>query len=76
MTLSTLQLQGYISVQPRVCTDRRPASKIEIKLQFPYVVQAQCSMSIAQQLIPIYTTPVHKNKSTVALNVAYVHAIS
>ena len=28
------------------------------------------SMSIAQQLMPIYNTTVHKNKSAVALNVA------
>ena len=27
------------------------------------------SMSIAQQLIPIYNTTVHKNKTNVALNV-------
>ena len=44
-------------------------SKIEIKLQFPNVVQAQ-------QLMPIYNTTVHTNKSTVALNVANVRAIS
>ena len=37
-------------------------SKIEKKLQSQ-------SMSIAQQLMPIYNTTVHKNKSTVALNV-------
>ena len=43
-------------------------SKIEIKLQFPYMVKH--SMSIAQQLIPIYNTTVHKNKSNVALNAA------
>ena len=49
-------------------------SKIEIKLQFPYVVQN--SMSIVQQLMSIYNTTVHKNKSTVALNVANVRAIS
>ena len=34
------------------------------------------SMSIAQQLIPIYNTTVHKNKSSVALNVTNVRAIS
>ena len=28
------------------------------------------SMTIAQQLMPIYNTTVHKNKSAVALNVA------
>ena len=37
------------------------ASKIEKKLHFPYVVKAR-SMTIAQQLIPIYNTTVHKNK--------------
>ena len=46
-------------------------SKIEIKLQFPYVVQAQYEHRTA-----IYNTNVHKNKSTVALNVANVRAIS
>ena len=45
-------------------------SKIEIKLQFPMLFLH--SMSIAQQLIPIYNTTVHKNKSYVALNVANV----
>ena len=40
-------------------------SKVEIKLQFPY----EHSMSIAQQLIPIYKTTMYKNK-TIALNVA------
>ena len=33
------------------------------------------SMSIAQQLMPIYNTTVHKNKSTAALNVANFRAI-
>ena len=33
-------------------------------------------MSIAQQLMPIYNTIVHKNKSTIDLNVANVRAIS
>ena len=32
------------------------------------------SKSIAQQLMPIYNTTVHKNKTTVALNVANVRA--
>ena len=32
------------------------------------------SMSITQQLMPIYNTTAHKNKSTVALNVANVCA--
>ena len=35
-------------------------SKIEIKLQFPYVVQAQYEHRI--ELIPIYNTTLHKNK--------------
>ena len=44
-------------------------SKIEKKLQFPYVVKH--SMSIEQQLIPIYNTTVHKNKTNNgSLNVA------
>ena len=34
------------------------------------------SMSIAQQLMPIYNTTLHKNKITVALNMANVPAIS
>ena len=34
------------------------------------------SMSIAQQLITIYNTTMHKNKSNVALNVAYVRVIN
>ena len=33
-------------------------------------------MSIAQQLMPIYNTIVHKNKTIVALNVANIRAIS
>ena len=33
------------------------------------------SMSIAQQLMQIYNTTVHKNKSTVALYVANIRAI-
>ena len=42
---------------------------MEKNLQFPYVVQAH-NMSIAQQMIPIYNTIVHKNKSYGALNMA------
>ena len=38
-------------------------SKIEIKLQFPYVVHAQYEPRIAAG------TPLHMNKSYVALNV-------
>ena len=34
------------------------------------------SMSIAQQLMSIYNTTEHKNKSTVVANVANIHAIS
>ena len=33
------------------------------------------SKSIAQQLIPIYNTTVHKNKNSVAPNVAIIRAI-
>ena len=44
------------------------ASKIEIKLPFPYVVLAQYEYYIAKQLMSIYNnTSVHKNKSIFAL---------
>ena len=45
-------------------------SKKEQKLQFPYPTWLKHSMSITQQLIAIYNTTVHKNKSYAALNVA------
>jgi len=41
-------------------------SKIEIKLQFPYVVQAQYKHRTAADTH--YNTTVHKNKSYVTLN--------
>ena len=49
-------------------------SKIEIELQFPYVVQAQYEHRTAADAF--YNTTVHKNKSSVALNVTDVRAIS
>ena len=49
--------------------EKDDSETVEIKLQFPYVVRH--GMSIAQQLIQIYNTTVHKNKNNnVALNVA------
>ena len=41
--------------------------KCNSPLWFKYI------MSIAQQLIPIYNTTMHKNKSIIALNVATRH---
>ena len=49
-------------------------SKIEIKLQFPYVVQTQYEHRTEQ--MPIYNITVNKNKSSVALNMAKVRVIS
>ena len=51
---------------------RTIVSKIEIKLQFPFMVQAQYEHRITADAI--YNTTVHKNKSTGALNVANVRA--
>ena len=47
-------------------------SKIEIKLQFPYIVPFRYSMGIAQQHMAIYNTTVHKNKINVALNLMWL----
>ena len=49
---------------------RTIVSKIERKLQFPYVFRH--SMSIAQQLMPIYNTTVYKNKVNVAFNLMWL----
>ena len=49
---------------------RTIVNKIEIKLQLPYVVPTQ--QSIAQQLMPIYNTTVHKNKITVDINLMWL----
>ena len=43
-------------------------SKIEIKMQFPYVVPAQYEHRTAAETI--YNNTVHKNKNIIALNVA------
>ena len=45
-------------------------SKIEIKLQFPYVVLEQYEHFTSAELIPIYNTSVYKKKSVNACNVA------
>ena len=44
-------------------------SKIEIKLQLPYVVQTQYEHRTDADTHSQYNTTVHKNKSYVALNV-------